>query len=360
MKWLFLLLLIINLGIFAWGYQHEQMRQSVSIVAGSDVGDMRLLDEAQQASESKILAPTPTPTTELEPEPEVVTMETESEVGVAPTAAVAEPSEKAETPTEIAAETESAPQQQIETETESEAETELQAGTGQVVDTVIATVKQTASLANETEKQPELQTDTGRVVETDPKTQSATADAETEQPALENPAADTTPAPAIPEITSRCGSIGPLKDRKTAKEIVQGLKKSKFKAELEKSVEKKQIGFWVVIPPLVDGSRAREKIAELSRAGLKDIWHFRGGGLKNAISLGMFSKKENAENYSREVLKKGFKTKIQPRYLNKTRYLVKFSINKPKIVTRLMWRMVEWKYSKHEFHEQPCEPIATR
>ncbi len=356
MKWLFLLLLIINLGIFAWGYQHEQMRQSVSIVAGSDVGDMRLLDEAQQASESKMLAPTP------ELEPEVATLETESEVAIAPTATTAEPSEKAETPTEIAAEIESAPQQQRETKTESVAETESQAGTEQVVDTAIATEEQTVSLASKTEKPAEPQTATEPVVgtETDPKAQSATADAESEKPALERPVADDRPAPAKPEISSRCGSIGPLKDRKLAKEMVQELEKSKFKAKLEQSVEKKQIGFWVVIPPLVDGSRAQAKIDELTRAGLKDIWHFRGGGLKNAISLGMFSKKENAENYSRAVLKKGFKTKIQPRYLNKTRYLVKFSINKPKIVTRLMWRMVERKYSKHEFHEHSCEPIATR
>jgi len=74
----------------------------------------------------------------------------------------------------------------------------------------------------------------------------------------------------------------------------------------------------------------------------------------------MFSKKENAENYSQELLRKGFRTKMQPRTINKTSYLVNFSITKPKSVTRLMWRMAERKYSKMPFTEQSCESIASR
>ncbi|MCP3671391.1 MAG: hypothetical protein GY814_13350 [Gammaproteobacteria bacterium] len=356
MKWLFLLLLIINLGILGWGYQHEQMRQNVHIVAGSDVGDMRLLNEPRQVSESEAQVPM------SELEPEIAAQETDSDIEAAVVTTTAESSEKAEMTTEIAAETESAPQQQKKNQTKTEAETEGLASTEQVVDMVIDTEEQTVSLDSGTEKPVEPQTGNGPVVdiEMDPKEQTTTDDTETEEPVQERSVAGGSQIQVKPEITSMCGSIGPLKYRKKAKEIVQELIRSKLKAKLERSVEKKEIGFWVVIPPLTDGSRAQAKINELARAGLKDIWHFRGGGLKNAISLGMFSKKKNAENYSREVLKKGFKTKIQPKYLNKTSYTVKFSIEKPKIVTRLMWRMVERKYSKHEFHEQSCEPIATR
>ena len=62
MKWLFLLLLTINLGIFAWGYQREQIETAHPIAAGSDVGDMRLLSEARPE-------PDPDPvTSELTPE----------------------------------------------------------------------------------------------------------------------------------------------------------------------------------------------------------------------------------------------------------------------------------------------------
>ncbi len=363
MKWLFLLLLIINLGIFAWGFQHEQMRKNMSIVAGSDVGDMRLLNEVQPESEPS------EPTPELEPE--VATLEAEAEIATMLTPITAEEvtytsatelPEKPETPVEIAADTQPESQQQKETETESVIEAEPQVDTGLVVAAAEAEEEQTTFVDTETEKQAGPQAETKPIVDAEPapKEQPATVDVETEKPVLERPVADGKSAPAKPEITSRCGSIGPLKDRKLAREIVQELEKSKFKAKVERNVEKQQIGFWVVIPPMTDGSQAQAKIDELAKAGLKDIWHFRGGGLKNAISLGMFSKKENAENFSRKVLKKGFKTKMQPRYLNKTSYLVKFSIKKPKIVTRLMWRMVENKYSKHEFSEQTCEPIATR
>jgi hypothetical protein len=104
-----------------------------------------------------------------------------------------------------------------------------------------------------------------------------------------------------------------------------------------------------------DGGQAQAKIDELAQVGLKDIWHFRGGGMKNAISLGMFAKKENADNFRDEVLKKGFETEMRPRYLNKTKYLVKFSISKSKNVTENMWQDVKQKYSKMPFSEQSCE-----
>ncbi len=44
MKWLFLLLLIVNAAIFAWGYQQEQMPQP-AVEAGGDLGNMRLISE---------------------------------------------------------------------------------------------------------------------------------------------------------------------------------------------------------------------------------------------------------------------------------------------------------------------------
>lgn len=258
MKWLFLLLLIVNIAIFAWGYQQEQIPKPV-VEAGEDIGDMRLISEL--AEESK-------------------------------------------------AEDEAAPKQKEETGSLPISETEEQA---------------------------------------------ASEGSQSEQTSSEDAPEQSTKPQQGEVAVSRCGVIGPLKDRQEAKEIVEDLSQSELKAKLEREIEKEQIGFWVVIPPVEDGSQAQAKIEELAKVGVEDIWHFRGGGMKNAISLGMFAKKENAEKLSQEVLAKGFETEMRPRYINKTSYLVKFTISKPKNVAEEKWREVEEKYSKLPFKKQSCE-----
>jgi cell division protein FtsN len=258
MKWLFLLLLIVNIAIFGWGYQQEQIPKPV-VEAGRDIGDMRLISEL--AEESK-------------------------------------------------AEDETDPEQKEETGSQPISETEEQV-----------------------------------VSETPQSEQTSSVDA---------PEQSTKPQQGEVAV-SRCGVIGPLKDRQEAKEIVDDLSQSGLTAKLERKIEKEQIGYWVVIPPVEDGSQAQAKIEELAKVGVEDIWHFRGGGMKNAISLGMFAKKENAEKLSQEVLAKGFETEMRPRYINKTSYLVRFSISKPKNVAEEKWREVEEKYSKLPFKKQSCE-----
>lgn len=305
MKWLFILLLIINVGIFAWGYQQEQLAVKPPIAAGADVGDMRLINELNKESDQAATETTSAPVqTEHASEPERLES---SEKQAGDSAAEAE--------------------QNSEQETATLADTDATPPEGPEVDAV--------------ENQPYISDDQ-------------------KQPQPENPVAGDRVAEFESDTTSRCGAIGPIIDRQVAQEVLDDLGKLKFAPKLETSTKKQQIGYWVVIPHLADSDQAQAMIERLAQAGLRDIWHFRGGELENVISLGVFSKKENAENFSREVLAKGFKTEMQPRYLNKQHYMVKFTITRPKTVTGIMWGMVEKKYSKMPFTEQTCEPIATR
>lgn len=319
MKWLFILLLIINVGIFTWGYQQEQIEKHPAVDAGSDVGKMRLISE-------------------LSDEEKEGAVESGDQAGEESAAVEAKPAEDTQKP---ASEQAASPQEPAAAEIG-------QAQTGDKATTDKETVTEPET---KTEQTPAVKVAEAKEKVTQPEEKPVEQAAKQQEKAAQTE--------LEPGTVSRCGTIGPIRDRQVAKDIVDDLEKSNLEAKLERSIEKQQIGYWVVIPPMDDGSQAQAKIDELAEAGLKDIWHFRGGGMKNAISLGMFAKKENAENFSKEVLKKGFKTEMQPRFLNKTTYLVKFAIVKPKTVTEIMWRMVENKYSKMPFSEQSCEPIAT-
>ncbi len=310
MKWLFLLLLIINVGIFTWGYQHEQLMQEPAIDAGADVGNMRLISELAEGERREITQDGD---------------ETDAEVVIAK---VEQP--KAEHMTAIKEEAE----QTETTETEKVPEKEEKAKPKDV-----------------SKEGPEQETknETGVKRQEPVEQHSVSPDKTAVQSEKKKQEKDKS------GIVSRCGVIGPLKDHQVAKDVVEELKKSELETKLERKIEKEQIGYWVVIPPMEDGGQAQAKIDELTQAGVKDIWHFRGGGMKDAISLGMFAQKGNAVNFSKEVSQKGFKTEMRPRYLNKTRYLVTFTITKPKNVAENLWQDVEKKYSKMPFSEQSCE-----
>lgn len=290
MKWLFLLLLVINIGIFTWGYQQEQLATKPHIAAGADIGNMRLISELKSESEQAAKQPA-------------------SEL----------------------------------------AQAESTSGSGQMEPSQAQSSDATASKSDLLEEPISLE-----------KSKPDTVAAANIQPPPDIAPDGNLVADSGEEMTSRCGAIGPIVDKQLAQKVLDDLKKLKLESKMEQNSEKHQIGYWVVIPHLADSDKAKEVIEQLAQAGLKDIWHFRGGELENVISLGVFSKKENAENFSREVLAKGFQTEMQPRYLNKKRYMVKFNVTRPKNVTGIMWRMVEKKYSKMPFIEQSCEPIATR
>jgi hypothetical protein len=115
----------------------------------------------------------------------------------------------------------------------------------------------------------------------------------------------------------------------------------------------------VVIPPLENTEQVQEKIQELADAGIKDIWVFRGGELKNSISLGMFSREENAENHSKVAATKGFNTELRPRFLNKKQYRLGFRIENSEPVIQSMWQQIEMQYPQYQLSMTPCEQIAT-
>jgi hypothetical protein len=331
MKWLFLLLLIINIAIFAWGYQHEQMEQQPAVEAGADVGNMRLISEIAEEEKQKSAGTSEQADAEVviakadQPEPEHTSATQEKEDKEESEGVVVEAESEAKVEERVAEKDEESKPEKVVAKVESEMETE----------------EKTADKEGKGEKEKEP-----KVASTDTKTEKSAQEKQPEEPKKPE---------KKPVTVMKCGIVGPLKDRKVAKGIMDDLRKAEIDAKLERKIDKEQIGYWVVIPPMEDGSQAQAKIDELAQVGLKDIWHFRGGGMKNAISLGMFAKKENADNFSKEVLAKGFKTEMRPRYLNKTRYLVKFTIAKPKVVTENMWQDVKKKYSKMPFREQKCD-----
>jgi hypothetical protein len=294
MKWLFILLLIINLALFGWMFTREEEPSGPQTVAASNKGGIRLLSEVRQEEEAR-----------------------KAEEAAALAAKEAE--EKAREAAEMIA------QQQPESEPEAEETTE------EPIPEVAMDVPQAAA-EQEAEPEPEFIY-------------------------VQRPT-ETTLAGAV-GITEQCGILGPIRDGQKAKSAQEILENAGIEVWVKEKSERTEIGYWVVIPSLGTSEKVQEKIQELADAGIKDIWVFQAGELKNSISLGMFSQKENANNYSQVAASKGFNTELRPRFMNKKQYRLGFRIEDSEPVIKSMWQQIEMQYSQYELNMAPCGQIAT-
>ncbi|MES9869474.1 MAG: hypothetical protein ABW149_07255 [Sedimenticola sp.] len=234
MKWLFLLVLVVNIAIFAWGYQKEDgMEEASRVVVPAGVGNIRLLSE-------RVPEPEAPQVTEGSAQPELPPGSDDEEVAPLP-----EPSAVAE----------------VETALDKAEEAPVEAEIVTAVDASDAT-----------------------------------------EPVVQEP-----------KSLPYCGVLGPLDDEEAAKSITAKLERLAFNPLMREQSMIRTTGYWVLIPPAKDQEAAIEHVNALKAKGFKDVRRFFQGPLKNAVSLGIFSRRGNASNRQKEVEAKGFKVEIKPR-----------------------------------------------
>jgi hypothetical protein len=311
MKWLFFLLLIINLALFGWMFTQEDEPSGPKPAAVSEKEGIRLLSEVQQEQEEHARE-----------------AEEARKAEEAAALAALEAEERAKETAEAMAQ-----QPQPEPEPEPEEMVEESAPEAVEVEPVVAA-----------ESVPKPEPESGP----EPEPEFIYVQKPVE-PLLEGTVG----------IAEQCGVLGPIGDRQQAMSAEEILRNAGIEVWVKENSARTKIGFWVVIPPLENTEQVQAKIQELADAGIKDIWVFRSGELKNSISLGMFSKEENAQNYSQVAAAKGFNTELRPRFLNKKRYRLGFRIENSEPVIKSMWQQIELQYPQFELNMTPCEQIAT-
>lgn len=273
MRWFFLTLVVVNLGIFIWGYQHERMITRTMAMAKPGVGNLRLLSERK-----------PVPVVAVRPEP------------------------------------------------------------------VLEVTQKGAAVALLEEEGM-----TSEAIEAAVEPASITESTEPAEPKQMAEAKLTTPAPVIPAEQERivtCYRLGDMELQDVADAIADRLEDYDIEAVIQSELEQIEAGFWVVIPPLATDDEARQKVRDLKESGIRDVWRFTGGDKKNAISLGLFSRRINAESVKREAEDRGFDPKVQPRYRENWRYWLEFKIMEA--LPEGLQRQLEADYPKLELISQAC------
>ncbi|MCG8428261.1 MAG: hypothetical protein MI754_12970, partial [Chromatiales bacterium] len=243
LKWFFLLLVVVNLGVYLWGVQKENARQSQEIIATPGMGNLRMISELEKGDELPVAQNSPSTADSApvpsQPEPAVVA-KVDQPKSPAP---AAPPTKEVVTPAapDHVETSDSLLLQQNIADTEAK-HFDLTTNQELIADAAVIHAPQPV-VAEETEAQRE------------PVTQ------------------------APPQ--QFCGSIGPEEDHAQMSKLQSILTRQGIEAVLREEDLEKTVGYWVMVPPLESKEAAVALILRLRKEGIKDIRRFNKGEEKN-------------------------------------------------------------------------------
>jgi len=123
-----------------------------------------------------------------------------------------------------------------------------------------------------------------------------------------------TPVEPPPPIVLTCFTLGPFKDESDAGRMYKALRALDITPQQRLSERREAKGYWVYLPPRKSYADARRKVQALKEKGLDDMYVMGKGKMKNAISLGIFSRKSTATDRFNEVRRLDPATMMKPRY----------------------------------------------
>lgn len=137
--------------------------------------------------------------------------------------------------------------------------------------------------------------------------ESAKAPTGSKEPARPPAAAPLAPAPA-------CYELGPITGSQLLNQVSEQLGRMSVTFAHRTSAERQVSGYRVYLEPFTTPRAAERKRRELSRLGIDDHAVIKDPSRRNAISLGLFSRKPLAENHVQDLAKKGIHAQIETVY----------------------------------------------
>ena len=129
------------------------------------------------------------------------------------------------------------------------------------------------------------------------------------------------PPVSVPSASKRlCYTLGPFKDEAFAQQVIDRFNQEQLAVTSRPSQEKEYMGMMVYI----DGHTSREDAVttaeDLAERGVRDYMIVNEEGKSNALSLGVFGLKKNADRRLQHISAYGYEVKSEPRYRNRTIY----------------------------------------
>jgi len=276
MRWLFLLLLVLNVGYLAWELNREHDRSAVSNTLPKGVERIVLLRELE--SEKQL-------------DEEIAQGRAQDQVASAELA--------------IAGAVQAPVTEPLDEDTASLDQKEAKKADLQT--TEVASAEKPAVIEDKMQKD-EVQTD---------RQDAMSAAVPAEQPVQ---------VPVAKPKDDLCYTLGPFREMKTLRLVTRKIKDYVVDASFRSREEQEQTMFRVLLKPVASKKEAKALTRELASKNIKDYFIITEGPSENAISLGYFSSKSRAQRHADRVRKLGFDVVAEPVFSTYTIYWLDYRI----------------------------------
>jgi len=131
------------------------------------------------------------------------------------------------------------------------------------------------------------------------------------------PAAAPTSAPGGAVVTAAgllCVAIGPFDERPVAEGVAEKLRTAGIVIEVREESGQLRTGYWVHLPPFPSREAAEKAAADLRQRGGGELFIVTASEQRHAISLGLFTAPERADQRAAEVGELGYRPRIAERF----------------------------------------------
>jgi cell division septation protein DedD len=122
------------------------------------------------------------------------------------------------------------------------------------------------------------------------------------------------PAETVSMAARRCYVVGPFERDEPVDNMVNWLRGNGGRVQSRWTEERVPRSYWVYIAPLPNTEEARVMLRRLAADGLQDYVRVMRGPMRNAISLGLFTKRESADRRVALLRSKGYEPLMDTRY----------------------------------------------
>ncbi|MCP4288295.1 MAG: SPOR domain-containing protein [Gammaproteobacteria bacterium] len=281
MKWLFLLLVIVNIAIFVWGVQREADTSTKEEPRYRNIGEIKLLSEAD-IEELTIAAVS---------EKEVI----EQEQPVSITEQLDHSEEKAIVTSQTIS------SEDLSSAVEPPGKDE-------------AVVPDSTDLPEKSDESTEIEIPSKEILtsETDESSQ------------IEKEISDSAEEKPITVQETFCWTLGPIIQKSVALTTLEKISEVVASADFRETTGRKIKGYWVVLPPYESARESIEAVKQLKARDVVDVQRFYSGEFQNGVSLGVYNRRFNAEKRQAQIEKKGFSPEVLPRYKDEIHYWIDY------------------------------------
>ena len=124
-----------------------------------------------------------------------------------------------------------------------------------------------------------------------------------------------------------CYTLGPFRDLDNLRGLTREIKSYVVRADFRGREEKEQTLYWVYIKPEKTRNKAIEMGKRLKAKKIKDFYVIRDGEKENGLSLGHFRNKDGAYGLAKKVQKLGFDVVVEPVFKTYTVYWLDYQLS---------------------------------